>query len=130
MEIKVIDAEMELAQAQEIAALIKSFKSHGKWTSAYIETAGESDPGNLSFIVASAADEVSLMPQGELNLVGVGMRELFTRGTLNWLGIGPKFASIGQYKSAANMLTNKNFSPPHKQENQELLTTISDQIVA
>ncbi|HYR78376.1 MAG TPA: S49 family peptidase, partial [Candidatus Dormibacteraeota bacterium] len=130
MEIKVIDPEMELAQAQEIAALIKSFKSHGKWTSAYIETAGESDPGNLSFIVASAADEVSLMPQGELNLVGVGMRELFTRGTLDWLGIVPNFASMGQYKSAANMFTNKDFTPPQKQEDEELVGNMFDQIVA
>ena len=130
MEIKVIDPEMELAQAQEIAALIKSFKSHGKWTSAYIETAGESDPGNLSYIVASAADEVSLMPQGELNLVGVGVRELFTRGTLDWLGIVPNFASMGQYKSAANMFTNKDFTPPQKQEDEELVGNMYDQIVA
>src|SRR5258708_36884582 len=112
MEIKVIDPEMELAQAQEIAALIKSFKSHGKWTSAYIETAGESDPGTLSFIVASAADEVSLLPPRELNLVGVGVRELFARGTLDWLGIVPNFAAIGQYKSAANMFTHKTLPPP------------------
>ncbi len=130
MQIKVIDPEMELAQAQEIAALIKSFKSHGKWTSAYIETAGESDPGNLSYIVASAADEVSLMPQGELNLVGVGMRELFTRGTLDWLGIVPNFASMGQYKSAANMFTNRDFTPPQKQEDEELVGNMYDQIVA
>ena len=130
MQIKVIDPEMELAQAQEIAALIKSFKSHGKWTSAYIETAGESDPGNLSYIVASAADEVSLMPQGELNLVGVGVRELFTRGTLDWLGIVPNFASMGQYKSAANMFTNKDFTPAQKQEDEELVGNMYDQIVA
>ena len=130
LEIKVINPEMELAQAQEIVALIKSFKSHGKWTSAYIETAGESDPGNLSYIVASAADEVSLMPQGELNLVGVGVRELFTRGTLDWLGIVPNFASMGQYKSAANMFTNKDFTPPQKQEDEELVGNMYDQIVA
>jgi protease-4 len=130
MEIKVIDPEMELAQAQEIAALIKSFESHGKWTSAYIETAGESDPGNLSYIVASAADEVSLMPQGELNLVGVGVRELFTRGTLDWLGIVPNFASMGQYKSAANLFTNKDFTTAQKQEDEELVGNMYDQIVA
>ena len=130
MQIKVIDPEMELAQAQEIAGLIKSFKSHGKWTSAYIETAGESDPGNLSYIVASAADEVSLMPQGELNLVGVGVRELFARGTLDWLGIVPNFASMGQYKSAANMFTNKDFTPAQKQEDEELVGNMYDQIVA
>src|SRR5258708_12754041 len=98
MEIKVIDPQMELAQAQEIAALIKSFKSHGKWTSAYIETAGESDPGNGAYMMARSAAEDSLMPQGELNLVGVGMRELFTRGTLDWLALHPNVASMGKYK--------------------------------
>jgi protease IV len=130
VEIKVIDPELELAQAQEIAALIKSFKSHGKWTAAYIETAGESDPGNSAYIVASAADEVSLMPQGELNLVGVGLRELFARGTLDWLGIKPNFASMGQYKSAANMFTNKDFTPAQKREDEELVGNMYDQIVA
>jgi protease-4 len=130
MEIKVIDPEMELAQAQEIAALIKSFRSHGKWTSAYIETAGESDPGNAAYIVAGAADEVSLMPQGELNLVGVGVRELFARGTLDWLGITPNFAAMGQYKSAANMFTNKDFTPAQKLEDDELVGSMYDQIVA
>jgi protease IV len=50
--IKVIDPEMELAQAQELVALIRKFKSHGKWTTAYLETAGESGAGNLPYIVA------------------------------------------------------------------------------
>ena len=36
LELKVINPEMELAQAQEIVGLIKSFKSHGKWTAAYL----------------------------------------------------------------------------------------------
>src|SRR5258708_36512450 len=104
LEIKVINPEMELAQAQEIVALIKSFKGHGKWTEAYLETAGESGLGNTPYIVASAADEVSLMPQGDLNLMGVQLRELFMRGTLDWMGITPNFASAGQYQSTAHML--------------------------
>jgi protease IV len=130
MDIKVIDPDMELAQAQEIVALIKSFKSHGKWTAAYLETAGESGLGNTPYIVASAADEVSLMPQGDLNLMGVQLRELFMRGTLDWLGITPNFASAGQYKSAANMFTNKDFTPPQKEEDEGLAGSLFDQIVA
>jgi protease-4 len=128
--IKVIDPEMELAQAQEIVALIKSFKSHGKWTTAYLETAGESGAGNLPYIVASAADEVSLMPRGDLNLMGVQLRELFTRGTLDWLGITPNFASAGKYKSAANMFTNKDYTPAQKEEDEGLAGGLFDQIVA
>ncbi len=130
LEIKVLNPEMELAQAQEIVALIKSFKSHGKWTEAYIETAGESGLGNTPFIVASAADEVSLMPHGDLNLMGVQLRELFMRGTLDWMGITPNFASAGQYKSAANMFTNKDFTPAQKEEDEGLAGSLYDQIVA
>jgi len=130
MEIKVINPEMELAQAQEIVALIQSFKSHGKWTAAYIETAGESGLGNLPYLVASAADEVSLMPRGDLNLMGVQLRELFMRGTLDWMGITPNFASAGQYKSAANMFTNKDFTPAQKEEDEGLAGSLFDQIVA
>jgi protease-4 len=130
LQIKIVDPEMELAQAQEIVALIKSFKSHNKWVAAYLETAGESGPGNLPYMVASAADEVSLMPQGELNLVGVGVRELFARGTLDWLGITPNFESMGQYKSAANMFTNKDFTAAQKEEDEGLVGSLYDQIVA
>src|SRR5271170_7104163 len=130
LEVKVIDPEMELAQAQEIVGLIKSFKSHGKWTAAYIETAGESGLGNTPYIVASACDEVSLMPQGDLNLMGVQLRELFTRGTLDWLGITPNFASAGKYKSAANMFTNKDYTPAQREEDEGLAGGLFDQIVA
>ena len=130
LEIKVLNPEMELAQAQEIVALIKSFKSHGKWTEAYLETAGESGLGNTPYIVASAADEVSLMPQGELNLVGVQLRELFMRGTLDWMGITPNFASAGKYKSAANMFMNKDFTPAQKEEDEGLADSLFNQIVA
>ena len=130
LEIKVINPEMELAQAQEIVALIKSFKSHGKWTEAYLETAGESGPGNTPYIVASAADEVSLMPQGDLNLMGVQLREMFMRGTLDWMGITPNFASAGQFKSAANMFTNKDFTAAQKEEDEGLAGSLFDQIVA
>ncbi len=128
--IEVIDPDLELAQAQEMVALIKAFKSSGKWTTAYIETAGEGDPGNLPYMVASTADEVSLMPQGELNLIGVGVRELFARGTLDWLGIVPNFAAYGQYKSAANMFLNKDFTPAQKVEDDALVGSMFDQIVA
>ncbi len=39
--IKIIDPVMELAQAQEMCGLIDDFRAHGKWTTAYLETAGE-----------------------------------------------------------------------------------------
>ena len=53
--IEIIDPTMELAEAQELCGLIRRFADSGKWTTAYIETAGEFEPGNLAYMVASAA---------------------------------------------------------------------------
>src|SRR5258708_35534052 len=58
------------------------------------------------------------------------MREFVARGPLDWLGINPNFASMGKYKSAANMFTNKDFTPAQKQEDEELVGNMYDQIVA
>jgi protease IV len=127
--IKVVDPQMELAQAQELCAMITEFRSHGKWTTAYMETAGEGGFGNLPYLVASAASEVSMMPQGEMNILGVGMREMFARGLLDWIKVNPNFASIGKYKSAANLFTEKDFTPSQREEDEALMGDMFDQIV-
>ena len=127
--IKVIDPQMELAQAQELSGLIADFRAHGKWTTAYMETAGESGFGNLPYLIASSADEVSMMPQGEMNLLGVGMREMFARDLLDWIKVKPVFDAIGKYKSAANIFTQKDFTPGQREEDEALSTSIFEQIV-
>jgi protease-4 len=127
--IKVVDPQMELAQAQELCAMIIEFRRHGKWTTAYMETAGEGGFGNLPYLVASAASEVSMMPQGEMNILGVGMREMFARGLLDWIKVNPNFASIGKFKSAANLFTEKDFTPSQREEDEALMGDMFDQIV-
>ncbi|MFI5353286.1 MAG: signal peptide peptidase SppA [Candidatus Binatales bacterium] len=128
--LKIIDPEMELAQAQEIAALVKDFASHGKWTTAYMETAGEEGPGNLPYLVASATSEVAMMPQGEINLIGVGVREIFARSAFDLLGIRPNFAAIGKYKSAMNIFTEKDFTPGQREEDESLVSDLYGQLVS
>src|ERR1700730_9795071 len=127
--IKVVDPQMELAQAQELCAMIIEFRSHGKWTTAYMETAGEGGFGNLPYLVASAASEVSMMPQGEMNILGVGMREMFARGLLDWIKVNPNFASIEKLKSAANLFTEKDFTPSQREEDEALMGDMFDQII-
>jgi len=127
--IKVVDPQMELAQAQELCAMIIEFRSHGKWTTAYMETAGEGGFGNLPYLVASAASEVSMMPQGEMNILGVGMREMFARALLDWIKVNPNFASIGKFKSAANLFTEKDFTPSQREEDEALMGDMFDQII-
>lgn len=129
LEVKVVDPAMDLAQAQAIAALIKSFGKSGKWTAAYIESAGDFGPGNLPYLVAAACDEVSMMPHESLGITGVAIREMFARGTLDWIGVHPNFAAIGKYKSAANIFTQKDFTPAQHEEDDVLAAGMYNQIV-
>jgi protease-4 len=128
--ISITDPEMEFAQAQELSDLIRGFAAHHKWTTAYLESAGDFGSGNLPYLVASAAGEVSIMPEGEINLTGVRLQELFARGLLDKVGIRPNFAAIGKYKSAANIFTEKDFTPSQRGEDEALAGGLFDQLVA
>src|SRR5262245_15809387 len=128
--IKIFDPQMEMAQAQEIAGAIAGFAKKGKWTAAYIETAGEFAPGNLAFIVASATSQVSMMPQGELNLVGIGLREFFVRGALDWIGVRPNLYAIGKYKTAGNMFLDQTMPPAQHEADEGLIKNLFDQLTA
>src|SRR6202140_459809 len=119
--VRITDPEMEFAQAQELSGLIREFAAHNKWTTAYLESAGDFGSGNLPYLVASAAGEVSMMPEGEINLMGVHVQELFARGLLDKVGIRPNFAALGKYKSAGNIFTEKDFTPPQREEDEALV---------
>lgn len=127
--VRITDPQMEFAQAQELSRLIRDFAAHHKWTTAYLETAGDFGSGNLPYLVASAASEVSMMPEGEINLMGVRVQELFARGLLDKVGIRPNFAAIGKYKSAANIFTEKDFTPAQREEDDALAGDLFNQIV-
>ncbi|HEY2523786.1 MAG TPA: signal peptide peptidase SppA [Candidatus Binataceae bacterium] len=128
--IRITDPEMEFAQAQELSALIHGFAAHHKWTTAYLESAGDFDSGNLPYLVAAAAGEISMMPEGEIDLMGVRLQELFARGLFDKVGIRPNFAAIGKYKSAANVFTEKDFTAGQREEDEALASGLFDQLVA
>ncbi len=128
--IHITDPEMEFAQAQELSALIHKFAAAHKWTTAYLESAGDFGSGNLPYLVGAAAGEVSMMPEGEINLMGVRVQELFARGLLDKIGVRPNFAALGKYKDAANIFTERNFTPAQREEDEALASGLFNQLVA
>ncbi len=70
-----------------------------------------------------------MMPRGELNLIGIQMREMFIRGTLDWIGVKPNMEAIGIYKSAKNLFTEKDFTPAQREEDEALIESFYQQLV-
>lgn len=114
--------------AQEMRDAIGAFRESGKWTVAYLETAGEFSSGNKDYYLATACESIWLAPPGDINLTGVRSEVPFVRGTLDKLGIEPDFDHIGEYKTAKNLLTDRAMTPAHRESVEAIVESIYRQL--
>lgn len=109
---------------QELRDAIIDFRQSGKKVIAFLEYGGDRE-----YYLATAADRVFLMPTSPLDLVGVASYEVFLRGAFDKAGAYPDFIHIGEYKTAVNQLTEKGFTPAHREMSESLNHDTYDQLV-
>mgnify|MGYP001167946228 CR=1 FL=1 len=109
---------------QEVRDAVMAFKRSGKSVVAYLEYGGDQQ-----YYLATAADEIFLMPTSPLDLMGVASYELFLRGTFDLIGVYPDFLHAGDYKTAGNLFTEKTFTQPHREMSESLNADLFDQLV-
>lgn len=109
---------------EEIRSHILSFRTSGKPSICYL---GGDGIGNLEYYVASACDKIWLVPTAPVSIHGMMAEALFLRGTLDKLKIYPDYYHIAEYKTASNQLTEKKFTPAHREEVDSLLHGIYNQ---
>ncbi len=69
-------------------------------------------------------------PAGDVNLYGLLSVTPFLRGTLDKLGVYPDFDSIGKYKNAKDIYTEKTMTDAHREATLSYLTDWYGQMVA
>ena len=117
-----------LGTGQEIRDAVLAFKKSGKPTLAYSESFGELSPGTGGYYVASAFDEIWLMPTANVSLSPLAGEGLFVRDGLQKLGVQPEFAARKEYKNAVNTFSEQSFTEFHKEATLALLTSVQDTI--
>jgi protease-4 len=122
--------EMGLAQIQELRDAIIEFRDKGKPAVAYAETFGEVGPGNGAYYLATAFDEIYMQPSGDLGLTGLMAETPFLRGMFDKLGIVPRGDHRYEYKNALNTLTEREYTPPHREATTAILDSLFGQMVA
>lgn len=115
---------------QELRAAIAAFRKAGKRTVAWSETFGEFGPGTVPYYLATAFEHIALQPSGDVVLTGVAIEEKFLRGTLDKLGVSWEVGQRHEYKSAVNTFTQTGFTEPHREADERLIASLSEQIVA
>jgi protease-4 len=121
--------EMGTATVQELREAIEAFRSKGKFAIAYADAFGEFGPGNRSYYLATAFDEIWLQPLGEVGLIGLRVETPFLRGALDLLGLVPRLDHRSEYKSAMNTVTDKQMQPPQREETEAIINSVFGQMV-
>ena len=106
------------AKLEELRADLLTFKKSGKPVYAYLRGAGTKE-----YYLASAADQVFMSPEDELDVKGLRAELVFVKGTLDKLGVEMEFEHVGKYKDAPDMFTKTASSP----ETREVINQVLDQ---
>ena len=117
------------AHAQELRAGLQTFAKSGKPVVAWAETLGEGGNGTADYLLATGCPEIWLQPTGELGLMGIAAETTFLRGALDKLGVEPQLDKRYEYKSAADRIMNKEFTPEHREAIDRVLASIWESAV-
>jgi len=121
---------MGLAKIQDVRDAVLAFRDSGKWTHLYMDGAGEFSGGNSMYYLATAFDDITLSPAGDLNLYGLFGSTTFMRGLFDKIGVYPDMDSIGKYKNAKDIYTEKKMTAAHREATTAYLQDWLDQITA
>jgi protease IV len=105
---------------------ISEFRQTGKTVICYLGIA----PGNGSYYLGSAADQVYMLPVDGLNFTGLRAEVTFYKGTLDKIGVEPQIEKQGEYKNYPNQFTDSTLTPPHREALEALLDDLYNQLVS
>lgn len=115
--------------AAELREAVLHFRESGKPAWFFADTFGEFGPGHGAYYLASAFERVLLQPSGEVGLTGLAVEAPFVRETLEKLEVEPRFGQRWEYKTAAEMFTQRGFTEPAREAMESLLDNLEASLV-
>ncbi len=127
MVIRVRRLDIGWAKAQDIRDALLAFRATGKPLRAYLER--DFYGGSLEYYVASAAEKIYVPPGAAAPLNGLLAEYVFLGGVWEKLDVDMQVVKIREYKTAGDMLVNKEMSPHHREMANSLLDSLYGQLV-
>lgn len=122
------DLEIGWAKAQELRAAIQSLRARGRRVIAYLETGKLG--AHVEYYVAVAADEVRAAPATRSPMIGLAAEYVFLGGLWERFGVDVEVERVGEYKGAAETLSERKMSEANREMANSLLDSIGAQFVA
>ncbi len=124
--VKITSPEMGWAKIQEVRAHILAFRKSNKPSVCYLH--GDLVM-NRQYYLATACDQIWMVPTAPLAVTGLMTQSLFLRGTLDKLHVYPDMYGIDEYKTARNQYTEKKYTQWHKEMAESLMRSTYDNYV-
>lgn len=109
----------------EIRHSLLEFRESGKWVVAYNETMSEA-----AYYLSSAADQVYLNPQGEVEFNGLTVSIAFYKKLFEKLEIHPQIFRVGEFKSAVEPFLMEQMSEENRLQLTEMANSINDHMLS
>jgi len=116
--------QLGFGQLEELRRVIEQVKSAGKKVYTYAEDMSTGQYGLLC-----VGDRLSVAPQSTLWLTGLYGESLYVKGLLDKIGVQADYLHMGDYKSAAEMLTRTGPSQPAEENTNWLLDSLYGSLV-
>jgi protease-4 len=120
------DPSLSFARAAELRHRLTHLQEQGKKVLVYVDARAS----NSAYVVASAADHISMHPTADLDLIGLSAELTTARGLLDLVGVTPQFIKAGRYKSAPEQFTHIEPSEASIEQTEALLDDLWDEMVA
>ncbi len=102
--------DLGMGKAEELRRALLAVRAAGKRVVAVVFSAADSE-----YLVASAADQIVLLPQSMLMVDGIAANVTFFGGTMEKLGVQWDVARVGAYKNAPDQFTRQDMSPEQRE---------------
>ena len=116
--IKLGDIQAGFGKRKEIYNAFSNFKKQNKEIIVYSD---KNSINTYDYYLISMADKIYSTNHTEINLKGINMEYLFLRGLLDTLYVVPEVIRVSPYKTAGDMVLNKEMSYEMKENYTQLL---------
>ena len=128
MFVRLGSAGLSVPQAEELSGAVKRFRAQGKFVIA--DAQGFLSTGLGDYLLASSADQIWMQPGSPFSASGAGAGAIFLRGLFDKFLAVPQIVKRADYKSAADMYMEKDYTPADRLQTTALLQSWYDTATA
>lgn len=122
--LRIGDGDLSVPQAQEIVVALKRFRQSGRFVVAHSQ--GFDSGGLGDYLAASGASEIWMQPKATFAAAGAGAGTIFLKGLFDKIQAEPQMVKRAEYKSAADLFMEKDYTGPDREQTTAFLKSWYD----